>query len=421
MWKGADMTNTHVVLRGSQRRAKGHAVRVREVEPAARRVSVTVTVRGPELPDTAEPLTRAGLEQRYGAEREDIAKVAAALEKYGLKVENSSALRRSLRVGGSAGRMEDPFDLGLCIYRSAEQGDFRDGPGKLLIPSELEGLVSGVFGLDERSVAHRTAIARAAEHVRVVGDGSKRSLTTSDLDAQYTFLAGRASGQTFAVAEFGGAYFPDDLTVFCAQTDRPKPQVQRVGVGVPVLTLDEIWEMPKTTRIEMLNHSIEVNMDVQIVARLCPEAEIVGYFARFDQKGWVDLLNEVIAGKPTAPVMVSVSWGLAQVVPDGSHAVLRWSHSALRRSTNASTWRPCWQIIVCVAAGDDGPGGIATAQAATSLNVKHTPRRKGTATSVVLAHRHKPLVIPDGGSPPTKRAHYHETQVAAGTRYPVSQ
>jgi hypothetical protein len=222
MWKGADMTNTHVVLRGSQRRAKGHAVRVREVEPAARRVSVTVTVRGPELPDTAEPLTRAGLEQRYGAEREDIAKVAAALEKYGLKVENSSALPRSLRVGESAGRMKDPLDLGSCTYRSAEQGRLPGRPGQVADPSGLEGPVTGVSGLDQRRVAHRTAIAPAAEHAEVVGDGSTRSLTPSNLETQSTFLAGRASRRTIAIAEFGGAHSRDEVRDFCAQTDRPE-------------------------------------------------------------------------------------------------------------------------------------------------------------------------------------------------------
>jgi kumamolisin len=127
-----------------------------------------------------------------------------------------------------------------------------------------------------------------------------------------------------------------------------------VGVGVPVLTPEDIRQMPKTQRIEMLNHSSEV--DVYIVAGLCPEAEIVGYFRRLDQEGWVDLLNEVIAGKPTAPVMVSISWGLAEDAPDWSHAALRRSHAALRRSTRACTRRLWWEITVCVAAGDDGPG-----------------------------------------------------------------
>ncbi len=50
-------------------------------------------------------------------------------------------------------------------------------------------------------------------------------------------------------------------------------------------------------------------MDVEIIAGLCPEADISVYFATFDQKGWVDLLNEVIKARP---VTLSVSWGLAE-------------------------------------------------------------------------------------------------------------
>ena len=35
-------------------------------------------------------------------------------------------------------------------------------------------------------------------------------------------------------------------------------------------------------------------MDVEIVAGLCPAANILVYFSTFDQQGWVDLLNAVI-------------------------------------------------------------------------------------------------------------------------------
>ena len=46
-------------------------------------------------------------------------------------------------------------------------------------------------------------------------------------------------------------------------------------------------------------------MDVQIIAGLCPKAEISVYFSTFDQGGWVDTLNAVIAAKPA---VLSVSW-----------------------------------------------------------------------------------------------------------------
>ena len=61
-------------------------------------------------------------------------------------------------------------------------------------------------------------------------------------------------------------------------------------------------------------------MDVQIVAGLAPGAAIVVYFSSFDEQGWVDLLNEVIAGKPASAVSLSVSWGLAEDDPDWSKA-----------------------------------------------------------------------------------------------------
>src|SRR5271155_5663876 len=143
------MVDGHVALENSERPRKQDAERVRDVDPASS-FEVTVTLRGPQLPelDTSKPaLSRAELESGYGASAEDLERVRTTLERYGLKVLESSALTRSVRDSGTAAQMEDAFRPGLGIYRGAEDGEFRGREQALQIPTELEGLVTGVFGL----------------------------------------------------------------------------------------------------------------------------------------------------------------------------------------------------------------------------------------------------------------------------------
>jgi kumamolisin len=88
-------------------------------------------------------------------------------------------------------------------------------------------------------------------------------------------------------------------------------------------------------------------MDVQILAGLAPGAELVVYFSSFDEKGWVDLLNQVIEGKPASSVALSISWGLAEDDPD-------WSKGALTAIDQRLQAAAVLGITVCAAAGDDG-------------------------------------------------------------------
>jgi kumamolisin len=338
------MAETHVVLPGSQRPLKRDAVRIGDVDPNAR-VEVTVTVRGPELPQPGAALTRAQFDSAYGASRDDIDTVSKVLERFGLTVEDASEATRSVRVSGTADEMEAAFHPRLGIYRTAAQGDFRGRQGKVQIPSELAGLVTGVFGLDQRRVAHR----KGASAVKDTPAVAPAPLTPADLETHYRFPPGQGAGHTVAIAEFGGAYFPNDLAAFATKAGRPAPTVTQAGVGMTPLTLDDLRQMPKVQRSQAMNESVEVNMDVQIVAGLCPAADIVVYFAQFDQKGWVDLLNEVIAGKPASAATLSVSWGLAEDSPDWSGAALQAINERLQAASLLG-------ITVCVAAGDDGSG-----------------------------------------------------------------
>jgi len=334
---------THVRLEGSDRPRQRDAVRVADLDPGDP-IEVTVTLAGPDLPEPQpdDPFSRETLRRRYGADPDVIGRVTEALRGFGLQIDEHSELTRSLRVSGTAAQMEEAFRAGLGTYRDPDGKLFRGREGDLQIPAELEGLVTGVFGLDQRRVAYRKQHSSASALTSPV--------SPAELAEHYNFPGGTGAGQTVAIAEFGGGYFADDLAAFCAKQGTPMPTVTTAGVnGAPILTLKQIQRLPQPQQTEQLEDSIEVNMDIEIVAGLAPGAAIVVYFSTFDQKGWVDLLDQVIDGRPASPVAVSISWGLAEDDPDWSKAALRAVNERLQALSSLG-------ITVCAAAGDDGSG-----------------------------------------------------------------
>ena len=339
------MTDAHVVLSGSERPRKQDAERVGDVNPSAA-VEVTVTLRGPELPEVSpgHSMSREELERAYASSTEDMDAVAAALQGYGLEELDRMPSARSMRVRGTAAQMDAAFRADLGVYRRANGVEFRGREGELQIPGRLNEVVTGVFGLDQRRVARRAP--GIPPYQGTAAEVAQAALTPSDLEERYRFPAGDAARQTVAIAEFGGAYFAGDLAKFCREQGRPEPTVRQVGLGVPVLTEEQVMALAPAEREQVMEAAGEVNMDVQIVAGLCPAAEIIVYFTQFDQKGWVDLLNEIIKGVPAAPVAVSVSWGLAEDSADFSAA----ARSAIDERLQAAA---LLGVTVCVSAGDD--------------------------------------------------------------------
>jgi kumamolisin len=337
---------SHVTLSGSKRAKNPDAIVIGKVDPKET-FSVTVGLSGPQLPSAdeyvGERLAPASLAEKFGAKQEDADKVAKSLKKYGLVVDSVSLGTRSMIVSGTAAAMEAAFKPGLAMMRSVDQGEYRGRKNALKIPAELKGIVTGVFGLDERRMARRKSRAVA----RAIGS-ALNPLTPSDLEQRYNFPPGDGAGQSVAVAEFGGGYFASDTAAYCKKFGRPVPNVRTVSVepDAPAFTLPQILALPPDQRDEALTMSIEVMMDVEIVAGLCPAADISVYFSTFDEGGWVDLLNAVVTARPS---VLSISWGRAEDDP-------QWSSSAITAINDRLNAARLLGITICVSSGDDGSG-----------------------------------------------------------------
>jgi len=334
--------------------------------PPNTRVDATITLKGPHLPTPradGHALSREEIAKKFGVPKATVQKVTRVLESYKLQVVEVTQGGRSLKVKGSARSVTEAFQAVLGMYEVREARgkgpirEFRAREGVLHIPKALSGIVTGIFGLDLRRMAKRHAHTAARQ-------STLRPLTPQKLEQQYNFPRGDGRGQTIAIAEFGEdlgdgrvapAWIPSDVTSFCDMHNRPRPRIrlERVGLSPRVCTKKQYKtyrrDTPKELRTRLTGPTAETMMDAQIVAALCPKADIRIYFATLDEGGYVNLLDAVTSGSGRVPVAVSISWGRAE--DDAG-----WS-SAAKNAINERLQIAALQgITVCVSSGDDGSG-----------------------------------------------------------------
>jgi kumamolisin len=379
------MADDHVELKGSNRKPPQDSVRRRDVDPGAR-IDVTITLKGPELPSPAKmpkrPLSRREVDRKFGVRPAVIRKVERVLQSFKLRIDRVMQGGRSLRVSGTAKAMAAAFQPKLGVYELRGEGELRGRVGPLMVPRALAGLITGIEGLDQRPMAFRHAAHRAtprrkdkarkksrvsgeADAGEVLGLGSGRDgrLTPADVVARYNFPPGKGAGQTIVIAEFGApvnnhkllppAYIKSDLAAFCALSRLPKPKVKITPLGIKPLNEQQYKKNARRLSQELRDilylETAETMMDVELVAGLCPKADIHVYFASWTQKGWIDFLDEVTSLETTKPVTVSISYGLAEESPD-------WSGCAMTSVGHRLQIAAMMGINICVSAGDDGTG-----------------------------------------------------------------
>ena len=160
-------TKPRVKLPGSERKAMAGAKAGKTVD-ASDQIEVTVRVRGraqasPEAlmkigaqkPAERQTLSREDFAARYGADPADFAKVEAFAHDHGLVVSAANAGQRTIRLKGSAASLSEAFGVELRHYTKGGAAPYRGRTGAIYIPKDLQDIVVGVHGLDNRPVAKR--------------------------------------------------------------------------------------------------------------------------------------------------------------------------------------------------------------------------------------------------------------------------
>ena len=309
-------------------------------------IELTLALRGPPLPDfDGNPLSGLSLKQlnsKFGASKADATLVSKVMRDFGFNIQGINIAARSIAVKGTVAQAVKAFAPSLAMYKNEDQGVFRDRTGGYHVPTELEGIVTAVIGLSQRRIIRPKRIAKDQNRLADVLPAA----TPADIEKIYDFPKGTAAGQKIAIAEFGGGYIASDLKAYCKKFSLHMPDVQAISVNSPAYTWNQMKRLKRLEREQELLCTDEVMLDTEIIAGLCPNAKIKIYFATFDQKGFVDLLNKVIADRP---VVLSISWGVTEDASD-------WSPVARTAINERLALAAAAGITVCASSGDDGAG-----------------------------------------------------------------
>ncbi len=250
---------------------------------------------------------------RYAPTSADVAKVVAALGKYRLTAERTTAT--TLRVTGLPADMERAFSVSLHSYEVAAHdgvaGYTYHAPlSRPAIPAEISSAVAAVVGLDNRRSFYPayqvTPPVIQAARPSVAAPATTTSdppglLTVTDFaqlyDVKPLYKQGvTGSGQTIAILTFA-SFTPSDAYAYWSA----------IGLNVPpnrikVIDVDGGPGAPSDA-----SGSIETTLDVEQSGGVAPGANIVVYQAPNTNQGLVDVFAAAI--DTNLAQSISISWG----------------------------------------------------------------------------------------------------------------
>ncbi|HVN06897.1 MAG TPA: S53 family peptidase [Bryobacteraceae bacterium] len=342
---------THrVALAGSERSARPGARAVGAPNPDEHiRISLRLRPRKPiqdltsanefnaALPHQRQYLSREQFAAEYGANPEDLAKVEDFAHQHNLTVAEASLPRRTVVLSGSIAALSAAFGVYLANYEHPG-GAFRGRTGPIYIPADLDEVIEGVFGFDNRPQArphfrrHKSAAAPSTALARQSG------YTPLQVAQLYDFPAGgNGSGECIGILEFGGGYRTHDLTTYFKSLKITPPSVTAVSV-------DGVTNKPAPGQD---SPDTEVMLDIEVAGAVAPGAKIVVYFSNFTEQGWVDAITTAVHDAVHKPSVLSISWGFAE-------GQMIWSQQAIQAVNEAFQAAAAMGVTVCCAAGDDG-------------------------------------------------------------------
>jgi kumamolisin len=270
----------------------------------------------------------------------DVDAVTSYARRHGLTVEGADPLTRRVKLAGPASAVRAAF--GVALERYEHRGrTFRGRTGPVLIPSDLEDVIVGVIGTDDRPVVQRHATVQVEPQFT----SGSQFLSPLQVANFYSFPPGLdGSGQCIGIIEFGGGYDPADLSAYASSLGLSNPST--VDVLVDGATNDLTQPPPGQP-----DPTVEVELDVELAAAIAPAAQIAVYFAPNTSQGWLDVFSTAIQDAANSPSVLSVSW---------SGAEPNWTQQLVTQADNLLASAAVAGITVLVSSGDAGSNGSGT-------------------------------------------------------------
>ena len=298
-------------------------------------------------------LSRQDLAKQHGARPEDLDAVEQYAQLHNLVVSHRNAAERTLVLTGRLSDLLNAFHADLHMFHHAS-GTYRGRKGEIQIPKEFEGIITGIFGFDNRpkhKSPHRGRLSGAS------GPGGDNGLAATEFAKRYNFpteFSGTkldGSGQCIAIIELGGGFNNSDLQLFFQEIGITRPNVVAVSV-------DHAGNHPT-------KHGAadgEVMLDIEVAGAVAPRATIAVYFAPNQGNGFLDAVNAAIHDSERSPSVISISWGGPE--EPGEEQVIQAYHEMFTEAAALG-------ITVCVASGDHGTADLSGFQWDEKIHVDH--------------------------------------------------
>jgi kumamolisin len=333
-------------LSGSERKPPENAQQVGPVDPNERiEVSIylrspsTESIAGDDREHAAKPgrrMTREEHSARHSAAPDDLAKIEAFARDHHLTVVEKDSVSRQVVLAGTAAAMMEAFATELQRYEY-EGGTFRGRSGHLHIPNELDQIVTGVFGLDNRPQARPRFRQYVLSPVTAQGGATVPiSYTPPQVAEFYDFppiLDG--SGQCIALIELGGGYTTQELTTY----------FQKLNIATPNVISVSVDGGQNTPAGKADSDDAEVLLDIEVAGSIAPGAIIAVYFAPNTDRGFLDAITQATNDATNNPSVISISWG----APESD-----WTTQSMQAIDQAFQAATAVGVTVCCAAGDNG-------------------------------------------------------------------
>jgi kumamolisin len=329
------MANEKVELKGSHRPAPpGAEVVGTPASDEIVQLTVVVRRRNPlPPPGTAPILSRDQFAQTYGADPSDVRTLVEFAADQGLAVASIDLARRSVWLSGTVAQMTQAFGAEMKLY-SQNNRTFRGRSGTLKIPSDLSGIIEGLFGFDQRQQARTRFRVRSSAAQPLAAEAS--SYSPPQVAQLYQFPQGATgAGQTIALIELGGGYQQSDLTTFFSN----------LGINPPTVTAISVDSATNQPTGDPNSADAEVLLDIEVSGAVAPGAAIAVYFAPNTTQGFLDAITTAVHDQTTNPNVISISWGGAEST---------WTSQAMQSYDQAFQDAVALGVMVCTASGDDG-------------------------------------------------------------------
>ena len=330
-------TQKKVVLKGTHRVAPAKA-ELKKVDPESF-IDVTVRIRRKKPIDEAlaagQRVSREDYEKEFGASQEDADAVGAYAHDYNLTTVDVDLARRSVILKGKIIDFAEAFAVDLHETTTLTGVQTRVRTGDIHVPENLENIITGIFGFDERQAARPMFQVYKPGNKTVSHAAASSSYTADQLAKIYGFPTGvTGKGQSIAIIELGGGYKTADVSNYFKSLGIKKPSVKAVSV-------DGGKNAPTTPD----SADGEVLLDIEVAGAVAPDAKLVVYFAPNTDQGFLDAITQAVHDTTNTPSVVSISWGSAEV---------NWTPQALTNFNEAFKAAALLGVTICVAAGDAG-------------------------------------------------------------------